>query len=129
MSVVRAAGGLVVRAGADAPEVLLVHRPHHRDWVFPKGKVEEGESEEECALREVEEEAHVRCRLGPYVGETRYEADGRAKRVAYFQMETKEEPRPGDKVDEVRWLPVSDAAALLTWERDRELLRSAAPLL
>ena len=48
------------------------------------------------------------------------------KRVAYFRMETDEEPEPGDKVDEVRWASVEDALQLLSWERDRDLLRGAA---
>jgi 8-oxo-dGTP pyrophosphatase MutT (NUDIX family) len=124
---VRAAGGLVVRGGADGePELLLVHRPRYDDWSFPKGKAEDGESDEDCALREVEEEAHVPCRLGPYLGETRYRVALGPKRVAYYLMETDDEPRPGDKVDEVRWASPADALALLTWERDRELLRGAA---
>ena len=127
MPLVRAAGGLVVRRDADGtPEVLLVHRPRYDDWSFPKGKAEEGESDEECALREVEEEARVHCRLGPFVGETRYRATQGPKRVAYFRMETDDEPRPGDKVDEVRWASIEDALQLLSWERDRDLLRDAA---
>ena len=62
--VVQAAGGVVVRDGADGPEVLLVHRPAYDDWSFPKGKLEPGESDEECAVREVEEETGLRCALG-----------------------------------------------------------------
>jgi 8-oxo-dGTP pyrophosphatase MutT (NUDIX family) len=127
MPEVRAAGGLVVRRAADGtPEVLLIHRPRYDDWSFPKGKAEDGESDEDCALREVEEEARVHCRLGPHVGETRYRATHGPKRVAYFRMETDEEPRPGDKVDDVRWASVDDALQLLSWERDRDLLRDAA---
>jgi 8-oxo-dGTP pyrophosphatase MutT (NUDIX family) len=130
MPLVRAAGGLVVRRDADGePEVLLVHRPRYDDWSFPKGKVEDGESDEDCALREVEEEARVRGRLGPYVGETRDRVALGPKRVAYYAMETDDEPRPGDKVDEVRWASVEDALRLLSWERDRELLRDAAEAL
>ena len=40
-----------------------MHRPKYDDWTFPKGKAEPGESDEECALREVEEETGFRCRL------------------------------------------------------------------
>ena len=45
-------------------EVLVVHRPRYDDWTFPKGKAERGETDEECALREVEEETGLVCTLG-----------------------------------------------------------------
>ena len=124
---IRAAGGIVWRRAerSGVLEVLIVYRTVRDDWTFPKGKALAGERDEECALREVEEEARVHCRLGPFVGETRYRATQGPKRVAYFRMETDEEPRPGDKVDEVRWASVDDALQLLSWERDRELLRNA----
>ena len=44
--------------------MLLVHRPKYDDWTLPKGKREPGETDEECALREVEEETGLRCTLG-----------------------------------------------------------------
>ncbi len=63
--VVRAAGGVVSRQNERGElEVLLIHRPHRRDWTFPKGKVDAGETDEACALREVEEETALRCVLG-----------------------------------------------------------------
>ena len=65
---IRAAGGIVVRDGS----VLLVHRPKYDDWSFPKGKLEEGESWEEGAVREVEEETGLRCEAGEFVGSTQY---------------------------------------------------------
>ena len=60
---VRAAGGVVVRDGADGPEVAVVHRPRYDDWSLPKGKLEPGEEWEQAALREVEEETGLRCEL------------------------------------------------------------------
>ena len=75
---VRAAGGVVVAARGDGvEEILIVHRPAYDDWSFPKGKCEPGESEEEAAVREVEEETGLRCRLERELATTRY-GDARA---------------------------------------------------
>ena len=107
--------------------MLLVHRPKYDDWSFPKGKAEAGESDEECALRELEEEACIRARLDGEGGRTRYrDSKGRPKEVVYFRAEPEGEPAPGDGVDEVRWAPLDEALRLLTWERDRDLLAAAS---
>jgi 8-oxo-dGTP pyrophosphatase MutT (NUDIX family) len=61
---VRAAGGVVVRVEASGrQEILLVHRRQYGDWTLPKGKARDGETDEACALREVEEETGLRCTL------------------------------------------------------------------
>jgi len=120
MAVVRAAGGLVVRDGL----VLLVHRPKYDDWSFPKGKCDDGEPDEACALREVEEETGLRCELLDEIGETSYrDGKGRPKTVRYWWMQAVEgEFAPHDEVDEVRWETPERAAELLSWPRDLPLL-------
>ncbi len=66
----------------------MVHRPVHQDWSFPKGKLEEGETFEGAALREVREETGMECRLVRFVGHTEYvDRKGRPKAVAYWVME------------------------------------------
>jgi 8-oxo-dGTP diphosphatase len=114
----RAAGGLVVRDG----RVLLVHRPRYDDWAFPKGKLEAGESWEEAAVREVEEETALRCELGEYAGSTHYPLREGTKEVRYFLMRSGDEPRAQSEIDEVRWVPLAEAGALLSYAYDRELL-------
>jgi 8-oxo-dGTP pyrophosphatase MutT (NUDIX family) len=127
---VRAAGGLVTRPGAEGrPEILLVHRPRYDDWTFPKGKAEPGESDEECALREVEEEAALECDLGDEVATVEYEdARGRPKRVVYYAMTPRDgaDAAPRNEVDAVRWMPFDEAGDVLTYERDRDIARRLA---
>jgi 8-oxo-dGTP diphosphatase len=122
---VRAAGGVVVRGGDGcAAEVLLVHRPAYDDWAFPKGKADPGESDEECALREVEEETGLSCELGSYLGQVRYvDPRGRPKVVRYYLMRPLGGAfAPHAEIDDARWLPLEDARELLSYRRDRELL-------
>jgi 8-oxo-dGTP diphosphatase len=117
---VRAAGGLVLREGC----VLLVHRPAYGDWTFPKGKLEPGESWQEAARRELEEETGLPVELGGEVGRTFYrDSSGRAKEVRYYLAASDEEPAAQNEVDEVRFVPLADAAGLLTYRRDRQLIR------
>jgi 8-oxo-dGTP diphosphatase len=121
---VRAAGGVVARDGL----VALVHRPRYDDWSLPKGKLDAGESFEEAALREIEEETGIRARLVRELPETHYEVRGRPKVVRYWLMEVESDPGfvANDEVDELRWLEPAQASALLTYERDRDVLSAAA---
>jgi 8-oxo-dGTP diphosphatase len=122
---VRAAGGVVVRRHeGGAAEVLVVHRPAYDDWSFPKGKCEDGETEEGAAVREVEEETGLHCRLDRELATTRYrDARGRLKTVRYWLAT----PVAGtlaaaNEVDEARFVTFEDARVLLTYARDRELV-------
>jgi 8-oxo-dGTP diphosphatase len=117
---VEAAGGVVERDG----RVLLVHRPRYDDWTFPKGKLDPGESFEDAALREVEEETGVRCTLGRELPPTSYEVNGRPKLVRYWLMSPDAELdfAPNDETDDIRWVTPDEARALLTYDRDRDVL-------
>jgi 8-oxo-dGTP diphosphatase len=124
---IEAAGGVVMRKGPQATEIAVVHRPRYDDWSFPKGKLDTGESFEEAALREVREETGLTCRLGPELPFQQYEDNhGRPKIVRYWLMAVIEDPgfAPNDEVDELRWLVPAAANDLLTYKRDRKLVRS-----
>ncbi len=120
---VRAAGGVVVRDGL----VALVHRPRYDDWSLPKGKLDSGESFEEAALREIAEETGLLARLVRELPAVNYEVRGRPKVVRYWLMEVESDPGfvASDEVDELRWVEPGEASALLSYDRDRDVLMAA----
>ena len=123
---VRAAGGVVHRVDADgAMSVILVHRPRYDDWSLPKGKAEPGETDEQTAAREVEEETGLVCVLGDELPGVEYvDHQGRPKQVRYWAMTVVGgaiRPSVGE-TDEVCWLRGPDAAGRLSYERDRGVL-------
>jgi 8-oxo-dGTP diphosphatase len=125
-TIVRAAGGVVYRDPDNGGlQVALVHRPAYDDWTFPKGKLKPDEREEEAALREVEEETGLRCRLEQELAGVSYrDKKGRPKIVRYWVMRPLSGSfEPNDEVDQFEWLPLDTALERLTYEHDRLLLR------
>jgi len=127
--VIRAAGGVVVRDENGVREVVVVHRPAYDDWTLPKGKARKGESDEDCAVREVEEETGLRCMRDRELASTAYlDSRDREKVVRYWLMRpTSGTLSPTDEVDEARWVPWDEADDLPSYDRDRDVLRSADP--
>jgi len=121
---VRAAGGVVRRRLDGHVLTVLVHRPRYDDWTFPKGKLLDGESFEEAALREVLEETGLECRIDDELPPLRYlDQDGRPKVVRYWSMDAHGgDLGPTDEVDEARWVTLDEARRMLSYDRDRELL-------
>src|SRR5918996_1544199 len=124
-AMVRSAGGVVWRMGPTGLEVVVVHRPAYDDWTLPKGKLKGGETDEEAAVREVEEETGLRCVLERELGSVSYrDRRGRPKIVRYWLMRPlAEELAPREEIDEARWLRIREAIDLLSYEHDRALLR------
>lgn len=124
---IRAAGGIPLRRRGASIEVLLIHRRRYGDWTFPKGKLDPGETDAECALREVEEETGLACVLGPELPATAYLTGDRQKVVRYWLLRVVGGvllAREGE-IDEARWVTAAEAETLLTYAHDRPVLQAA----
>lgn len=129
------AGGVLVRRTEDGPEVLLASRRTRRGdlvWGLPKGLIEEGESPEDAAVREVREETGHSGAISEPLGEVSYwfvlEDERIRKTVHFFLMEeTGEEPGDRDQeMEEVRWFPLARASKVAGFKSEKEILRKAA---
>ena len=128
LPIVEQAGAVVYRRDDSGPRILLVRaRRNPEDWIFPKGHVDPGETAEEAAVREAEEEAGVTGRvvsaLPPAVSFT---LDDRRVRVEYFLVEFAR-PAKATERREQAWLSPSDAMKRLTHDSARTVLERALP--
>jgi 8-oxo-dGTP diphosphatase len=130
-----AAGGAVWRPCTDGGlEIAVAHRPRYDDWSMPKGKLDRGEHALAAAVREVREETGLAVVVGRRSIRTSYPVVEGVKRVDYWVMQSVGGVfEPNDEVDELRWLPPVEAAALCTHEHDRavvaDLRREDVPLM
>jgi 8-oxo-dGTP pyrophosphatase MutT (NUDIX family) len=137
-STATSAGGIVVRHESGQPWLVVGSRRRERDgrtWTLPKGTPNQGESREQTAIREVEEETGLTVRITGELDSIEYwfvQSGTRIhKTVHYYMME----PVGGDlashdhEFDEVRWIPFDSAASMLTFETERALVAKAAGLL
>lgn len=130
---VQAAGALVWRVRQRRLQVALVHRPRYKDWSWPKGKLDPGETAVTAAVREVAEEIGQDVVLGIPLPALDYRVpEGGPKHVRYWaaQVAGRPEaaalrarppvPRAGrEEIDEARWFDVPAAADRLTRATDR----------
>lgn len=120
------AGGIVVRGAGDDLRVLLVtatRRPN--EWVFPKGHIERGETPEQAAAREVEEEAGVVASVEEPIGTLEFRNARGMVRAQFYLMRFVTEGRAGE--DRRRaWFTVNEAKRALGFEDSRMLVTRAA---
>ncbi|HVQ47468.1 MAG TPA: NUDIX domain-containing protein [Gemmatimonadales bacterium] len=126
MPLIRQAGSIVVRLDAREPQVLLVTaRRNPRNWIFPKGHIEKGESPEQAALRETREEAGVSASLIGPAGILEYGFLGAKARVEYFLVLFTREAGPPEDGRQRIWCGLDDALDRLSYKNTRKLLRKA----
>lgn len=116
MKIVKAAGGVLYNKEKSPPTILLIKR--NGVWDLPKGKLEEGESIEECAAREVAEEVGVLLPIiKEFLCETyhEYEMNGNkiGKKTYWFSMKTTQienlTPQKEEGITDLEWMEGTDA--------------------
>ena len=124
-------GGIVFKDG----KVLIIHSPSRNTYSFPKGTIDEGETNEQTALREVKEETGYNVRILRPLDDSTFEFDsGKGfiyrKTVSYFVMELADDKDPVPNLQHGEdftslWVPIKDAYSVLTFDDARELLKQA----
>jgi 8-oxo-dGTP pyrophosphatase MutT (NUDIX family) len=127
------AGAVILAGAADRPLVALIHRRSPSEWRLPKGKLHEGETAQEAAEREVQEETGLQITVGEEVGNCEYgyrngQGRGVRKRVRFFLARLPEPQALQPELrsfDQARWMPLGEALTSLTWENEREMVQTA----
>jgi 8-oxo-dGTP pyrophosphatase MutT (NUDIX family) len=126
LTLIRQSGAIVVRLDGKKPRVLLVtSKRNRRNWIFPKGHIEKGETAEAAALREAKEEAGVVGKLIGPAGVLEYGFMGVKARVEYFLAELTREAGPPEDGRERAWCGLDEALERLSYKNTRKLLRKA----
>jgi len=129
------AGGVVIRRRGDAVDVALAARRTRKGdlaWGLPKGLVEEGESPEEAAVREVREETGLEAKPIEPLGDISYwyvwEGERIRKKVTFFLMEATggDVAHHDHEMEDVRWFPLDQARRKASYPSERETLNRAA---
>lgn len=129
MTFEKSCGAIVYRKYHGNTEILLAKHIKSGHWSFPKGHMEEGETEEETALREIKEETGLDVLLDNGFRETVSYSPKRntKKTVVYFVAIplTHDLVPQKEEISELRWQEIGQAASLLTYENDKITVNKA----
>lgn len=123
-------GGVVVLGNT-----VLLLRKLNGDWVLPKGRIEENETAEMAAVREVKEETGVKAEVLDFIGETTYDfrnswnsVDIISKRVHWYLMLAKTThlvPQKEEGFVEAKFIHVNRLEEVVRYEDERSIIRRA----
>ncbi|MEO0258025.1 MAG: NUDIX hydrolase [candidate division WOR-3 bacterium] len=133
------AGGVVFRKSGERLQILLISVKEGKIWTLPKGLVEKGERPEKAALREVKEETGVTAKIVKFIDkidlwfyqEENGERVRHHKIVYYYLMEYESgslEDHDFEVVD-VKWFEAEGALSILSYQKDREIVKKALEFL
>lgn len=132
------AGGVIYRRVGEEIDVVLASRRTRRGdlaWGLAKGGIEEGETHEEAAVREVREETGLTAEIEDDLGDTRYFYvwdDVRIRKTVHFFLMRHtggDTADRDDEMEEIRWFPLERALKRAAYRGERDVLQRAAELL
>jgi len=135
-------GALIFRKKDQAPEFLLIYSNRNKEWGFPKGHIDPGETEKEAALREIKEETGLNNlrHIDEFREELVYKAVSNReaskesiieKSTVYFLCEskTKDIIVDTDEITDFKWLNIQEALKLLTFDSLKQILKKAEKMI
>lgn len=129
MTYEKSCGAIVYRKHHGNTEILLIKHLNSGHWSFPKGHVENDETEVETALREIKEETSLDVLIDPSFRETvtYFPRKDTQKVVVYFIAKAKnfDYIPQADEIAEIRWVDIGHAAQMLTYENDKTIVNRA----
>ncbi|MBA4349071.1 MAG: NUDIX hydrolase [Thermodesulfovibrio sp.] len=131
------AGGIIFKRVNTGIEVALIATKNKTVWTLPKGLIDKGESSKTTAVREVTEETGLTGRIIDTLGDKSYwfylkDENAKCKKtVTYFLLEYISGSIDDYcwEVDEARWFNIKDAANLVSYKSDSEMLEKAKEML
>ena len=130
-----AAGAILWREEKGKLLVAVIHRSRHKDWSFPKGKVDPGETFPQAAVREILEETGLKIKLGVKLPTAEYKVpSGEDKQVHYWAARVSDKSlseskfKPSEEVAKVDWLTPEKAHSLLSYKFDNSVLKALEEL-
>ena len=129
MNYEKSCGAIVYRRFHGNTEILLIRHIKSGYWSFPKGHVENGETEVETATREIKEETNIDVLIDSGFRETVSISPRRdtSKTVVYFVAKAlNNDTKPQlEEISEIRWVEIGQAASHLTYDNDKLIVNKA----
>jgi 8-oxo-dGTP pyrophosphatase MutT (NUDIX family) len=133
------AGGVVYRGIGASLEVVIVKVVPEQRWQLPKGIIDDGETFEQAALREVREESGMTAEIVAPIETIEYwftadwdHSQRRIHKFVHFFLMCHKDGDGSDhdhEVDEVRWVTIDEALKTLKYKSERDLVQKAAAMI